>query len=557
MTESQDFSTVLVKDKRIANISDSVSYAVKKGGSNISVSKYRALSGVGSANPSSLVFNLQVPSEQVVVDRAVRLEAELALTITGTIPAGSAVGARLIDWANRDGLGPYPLHQLFSTMTATINNNTVSVQMQQILPALVNMYDRREHNRWLSTTPTMPDNVCDYNDVTNTVANPLGGYSNALDQDLLPRGSFEILSITGNTAYAGPGAEAKTVVVTFKVSEFLMLSPFLWQESPHQQGFLGVQTLNFQFQLSSLNRIYRTSGYCSDGTLASPAKVCSSITFNDANLVFQFLSLHPSDVIPSRNVVPMVELPVFQSSNFPVVNAGATSGQITTSTFSLNQIPDKLIIWANKAQALQTNSDPDFAFVIESISVQFNNSQGIMSNFTQYDLYRASYESGSSQSWNCFKGSATRPDTGNASPAVIKTSGSFLVLDMALQGLAISEDFLAPSSIGQYSLAITLNLRNQTSQNISPVINILTVNSGLFVVDRGQSSSFSGILDKSLVLNASQKESKDSWEVERIIGGAMSSTSASVGMAMKDKKMGCAGPASIGVANGKMQSRYK
>lgn len=552
MSESQDFSTVLVKDKRIAGITDSVSYAVKKGGANVSVSKYRALSGVGSANPSSLVFNLQVPSEQVVVDRAVRLEADLTITVTGTVPVGAPAGAYLIDWANRDGLGPYPLHELFSTMTATINNNTVSVQMQQVLPALANMYDRREHNRWLSTTPNMPDNVCDYNDVTNTVANPLGGYSNALDQDLLPRGSFEIVSISGNTA--GPGA--KTVDIRFKVSEYLLLSPFLWQESPHEQGFLGVQVMNFQFQIGSLNRIFRTSGYCSDGTLASPAKVCSQIQFNTADLVFQFLSLHPSDVIPSRNVVPMVELPVFQSSGYATVNAGASSGPLTTSTFSLNQIPDKLIIWANKAQALQTASDPDFAFVIESISIQFNNSQGILSNASQYDLYQMSYNSGSSQNWVCFKGQATRADTGNASPAVIKTAGSFLVLDMAFCA-QISEDFLAPSSIGQYSLAITLNLKNQTSQNIAPVINILTVNSGLFVVDRGQSSSFSGILDKSLVLNASQKESKDSWDVQRIIGGAMSSTSASVGMAMKDKKMGMAGPASVGVANGKMQSRYK
>ena len=61
---SNDFKKVLVKDDRLM-VSDSVSYAVQKGGQNVVCAPIPAL----ALSNSSLTFNIQVPSEQTVVDR--------------------------------------------------------------------------------------------------------------------------------------------------------------------------------------------------------------------------------------------------------------------------------------------------------------------------------------------------------------------------------------------------------------------------------------------------------------------------------------------------------
>ena len=47
---SADFTKVLVKDDRIANLTDSVSYAVVKGGQNITSASYTAQSATNSSH---------------------------------------------------------------------------------------------------------------------------------------------------------------------------------------------------------------------------------------------------------------------------------------------------------------------------------------------------------------------------------------------------------------------------------------------------------------------------------------------------------------------------
>ena len=55
---SSDFSTVLVKDDRLANLTDQITYAVNKGAQQISVADFNAT----SQSNSSHVYNIIVPS---------------------------------------------------------------------------------------------------------------------------------------------------------------------------------------------------------------------------------------------------------------------------------------------------------------------------------------------------------------------------------------------------------------------------------------------------------------------------------------------------------------
>ena len=54
---SQDFVKVLVKDDRL-NVTDAVSYAVHKGGQNMTSAQFNAI----SQSASSVTFNIQVNS---------------------------------------------------------------------------------------------------------------------------------------------------------------------------------------------------------------------------------------------------------------------------------------------------------------------------------------------------------------------------------------------------------------------------------------------------------------------------------------------------------------
>ena len=124
---SQDFVKVLVKDSRL-DVTDAVSYAVHKGGQNMTSAQFNAI----SQTPSSVTFNIQVPSEQTIIDRRVMWQSTVILQLNVTAPAG----VNPINLAVSDSLAPFPLHPLASVMTATINNNSVNLAENNI-PVMV------------------------------------------------------------------------------------------------------------------------------------------------------------------------------------------------------------------------------------------------------------------------------------------------------------------------------------------------------------------------------------------------------------------------------------
>jgi len=73
---SADFEKVLVKDPRL-DVSDSIKYAVVKGGQNVTCSPFRQI----SENDSQVVFNIQVPSEQTIIDRRVLWNTQLKIGV--------------------------------------------------------------------------------------------------------------------------------------------------------------------------------------------------------------------------------------------------------------------------------------------------------------------------------------------------------------------------------------------------------------------------------------------------------------------------------------------
>jgi hypothetical protein len=134
---SADFNKILIQDDRISNLTDKIDYAVMKGAQQITVSEINAT----SVSPSSIVFNVVVPSLETIVDRHVMIKTTLVLKIMGTLNSNHT---QLLKYAHRDALGPFGMHHLINTLSCTINNNTVSMNTKDVLPALLRMLDNRD-----------------------------------------------------------------------------------------------------------------------------------------------------------------------------------------------------------------------------------------------------------------------------------------------------------------------------------------------------------------------------------------------------------------------------
>lgn len=508
---SSDFSKVLVKDDRLS-VSDAIKYAVIKGGQNMTSSQFKAV----SESTSSHTYNIQVPSEQTIIDRRVLWQSTVVLAIT----SNAGVGQPLFNYGLDSALAPFPLHQLCSVMTATINNNSVSINMRDVIPAILRFHDRRDLARYNGYTPVAFDTVADYNQALGTNSNALGQWTNNADNDLVPRGSWVLDSVGTDTAGTngvvplGNGAN-QTIYCRFTVSEPLLLSPFIFCDpKSNNQGFYGIQNMNFVFNIGSASRVWRT---------CNPSfQSCVVQSFNNSQLLFNFLTPHPSDLIPARNVVPYYELPRYLTTGLNPFGAyaSATDEQVVrTQSIQLNQIPDKLIIFVRKQQSAQSNSDPDFFLTIKGISINFNNQSGILASATQQDLYRYSAENGSNQSWYEFSGGANVIDPASGVGRRVPTSGSMLVLEFG-KDIQLVEDFYAPGSLGNFNLQMNITVENQTAvAQANCEIVVITMNSGVFVCERGTSSTYTGILTKQDVLDASGQEPYTKSDVARMVGG--------------------------------------
>lgn len=540
---SQDFEKILVLDPRIAGCTDKLKYAIQLGAQNMTPQPYRAI----SESTSSVVFNIQVPSEQTLCDRRVLWRATGVLKFdfaAGDVPVGSYP----INYGTSDALAPFPLHQLCSVQSVTINNNTVSMNTKDLMASLMRMNDKRELMRYNGMCPNMYDTYGNYADAVGSINNPLGAYTNVGDNDLLPRGAFSV-----NAIYAGsPSARvpqkndgtAQTVYVEFTSSEPLLLSPFIWAHpESNSQAFYGIINMNAVFNISTPNRVWRS---------ASPWMSKATITLNSLSpntLLMNLLSCHPSTLLPSRNIVPYYSLPRY-ITNIPssqaiaspfVIPAVAGVNQIdpsvsgtllSTTNLQLNMIPDKIICFVRKSLGDQTVNDTDSFLAIRGISINFNNQSGILSSSSVNDLYRYSVESGSNQSFQEFYGLASVASS-NASSGVtyVPTTGSLLCLSFA-EHIQIADSYYSCGSLGNFQLQINLNVVDQFAGSNKGTngyeIVIITVNSGLFALERGTASSFQGIVTRSDVLSVASQEAYSGNEVKRLIGGGFEDTLKSV-----------------------------
>jgi hypothetical protein len=101
------------------------------------------------------------------------------------------------------------------------------------------------------------------------------------------------------------------------------------------------------------------------------------------------------------------------------------------------------------------------------------------------------------------------------------TTGTILVLNFA-ECIQLTEEYYAPGSLGSFNLQLSLRVQNNHYEDwpdSSYELVIMPMNSGVFVNERGTSSTFISLLTKQDVLDSLQQQPYSNSEVRRLVGG--------------------------------------
>jgi hypothetical protein len=558
-----DINPVLVKDKRINQITDQVDYAVYSGASQ---NTYQAFPAT-TASASNISFNVQVPSENIIVSRDVLITTVVNFTVAIKGLANTVVCP--FNLGSNDALQAFPLNKLFTTSSATINNTNVSTNTQDVIDAILKQIPQEQLQKYQGMTPVFTDGAYKiYSDGDSGATNyALNAYkASSINNMFLPRGAHPIVvnnwwrnSGANNTLDLSSSGVNDTFYFncsTTLTEPLMCLSPFLFggDNTYNAQGLVGINSMNLVLNVdSSCKRFWSTKtstlNYTvSLGNLTYPITgTASKQPFESTNLLLNFLSSQPTDLIKSKNCVAFSDYPRYiQNVNLTGLGAVGTTSTYTSQNIQLNQIPDKLFIFVRKPMSNQQPYDSATFFPIKNISVNFSNASGLLSSSSTQDLYQLSVSNGLCMNWLEWSGyalvQANNTVAGGASVVAntrVATGGGILVINPA-KDLSLPGGYLSNGSLGQFSLQFTISVENNNANfvGVVPELVVIAQNSGVFVSQSGSSSIFTGVLSKQMVLDTvSNQEAFDSGEYDRLVGGLkMSSGLKAVPRPMK--KMG-------------------
>ena len=547
-----DISKMAVFDQRI--VQNPPRYAVDKGALSLTNAPFNAI----ATSASQMTFNINVPSQNVFVDRAVDWSSTVYLKV-GVVRGASGAGGPgengqpIIVLGQNAALCAFPLHELTSTMTATINDTSVVINTDTVLKEVLRMTDYAK-NRLARTCPTMLDRYKSYNDALYAINSPLSGYTEQTAACEAPNGAWYDIDFVGATGQTYPynsgipqwgdtgaavaaGATAY-VYLRFRSTEKLVLSPFVFADSAEwETGLFGINNIQLVMNMKGGTglRVLRSA----DSAAAGPEIVSEELypvngsPFVSSVVNVQFLTPSLDIPLPAKSVVPYLEFPRYINANLSSLPA-ATAQTYSSTTIVLPQIPDMLIIYAKPSTYAFTEGD--YYLPIDQISLNFDNFAGLLSSHTPQQLYQMAVHNGLEMTFEQWIGLArvAQPPLNATSgvPAKIQTVGGFLILkpgqDFALQSGQ------APSLIGNFTLQFNCRLNNYGAADVSPVLYVIAVNSGFFETLAGSSRIIKGVLSEADIISAEPIAETSREGLKRLVGHGFFSSLGSILSKAKD-----------------------
>ena len=371
-----------------------------------------------TTNPNKLSFSVKLnPNE--ALDRCLFVEYVVGIVIEAA--------ADNTDLCKTNGvtLGCYPLNRICTDLNVKINNNSKSCNPSEYIAAFANTHDSLEYRR-MQTFPSQPDNFNTITAMSRTAGVRLntttGAESTAVQSATVVETSqvnsespFSMSSSSYGTTRVSFPPEGISVVTkaadrknsitkTFRVTEPL-IHPLL-RTSDFRSVLARISNLDIDLTLGSLNGLFTistalTKSLAADGTL-SQANFGSIVFTEQPCLVYRTFT--PTVSIPQvlsfgfyDNVVLRENLPQLATGD-----AGYAAFQYNTRTYSLSQVPNRLMIFAKPSGAATDNFRADAFLAIRKMTIRTQADSGGLSGATQAQLYQMSARNGLNMPYNKF-----------------------------------------------------------------------------------------------------------------------------------------------------------
>ena len=490
---SVDFVPKLVMDSRLA-LSDKRDFPVYQSAAAITPQVFAA----STASASNITYTVQVPSLENLTEMVILARSRVTLNVTGTVVTTGQFLLAVDSGTPADFcLNAFPFHQLMTTSNVTVNQSQFNIDMQNVLPSMLYMIGRDQLSEYNNMCPTMLDNVSDYTQAGYVGSNSSVfnswfknfGYKNS------GRGSWTVVSCVGNTATTAPN-QSRTVAITFETVEPLLISPFTFGKlSPALQG---VQTINVNINLDQ-----GASRYIKFASAVNAPVVALGAVSSDLQVVFLAPKASQLAKFNPRNVLNFYKADRYISSALSLTAGGGT---FNSPSIQLSSIPKAILVTIRPVQGnpiAGTITTPNWFLPITGVNIQFNTRSGLLSSASQYQLYKMSAESGIQMSWQDWSGYGEKPATGDLSLAAaqVRTIGSVLALTFG-EHIEISEEYSAPSSLGQWNLQVACNYgANAYAAAGQFELCMVVINEGLVSTERGNTNSYVNLLSKQTVMD--------------------------------------------------------
>ena len=529
----EKLNPVEVRDPRTI-LQSQVDYAIIKSGSQTTWKSWTS----PSVSNSSITWSVPPPSGGVFIDSKIYVQIPVRLTFVGN---PKAVGDFLINDAY-DAPRAYPISGSIETLSATINNQTVNINLSDVIHALSHYNTDPEMKEGVySTFPSYPDQSQQYSDLQGANRSPLGAYENGIDGTPMTRGGFPfvVISNPAQTVVDGP----LTAIVDVVFCEPLFLPPFYFGNG-NRQAFYNVNSMDFNFNfvgnmgnrmwshdskiVSDPNYIPITSvtavfggvaGGPTFSPIASPQNTWATLMGGTVPL------LHIQYITPQETQLLSPDMPsaypYFDIQRYPTQGADIaphTSYQgLASNNIQLNTIPRRLYVYVRDSNnnMRSTCQNTDTYCSIEGITIQFMNKNGLLASASKQSLYQMCKKNHCNLSWTQWSGCPT--GTAITSESVY-TIGSVLCIEFATDiGLSSIE---AAGKNGQYMLSVSVNYTNNSERVLTPVLYLVPVLEGVFEIPRlGQSMITIGAISSQDILDSQSKPGYSYADIERVGGG--------------------------------------
>lgn len=534
---------VTVHDPRV--VQQERVYPVLKGGQEVLYKQFTT----NAVSSSSVHFVCPPPSQNLYVDR--RIHLRLPVELDCSIASGLIDDRKLFN-PSCFAIRSFPLQKAMETVQMTINNQSMSINIGDVLSALehFNISDKLRQVDFSKCATYPVSQFQNLSDSWNAVAASahtdtstgvgLPQYYRSQKSALAlweesPAGSCQkqmpfVVTENPDTA-SNAVANAK---IQFVSTEPLFLSPLFWGDCDHDDSaFYGVNNMSFTFNFvgAKANRMLAIDFVGSNlvtGLTEAAARaltMTSTASFNpsaianaisecgsyEAALLFQYITPQLTDRGQAMNKV--LNYPYFNIERWPS-NAQSVGSQtevtFTSNNVQLSSIPSKIYIFVRPTNSvLQKNpAQSDCFAAIKSVNLQWGNRSGLLASASIQQLYDISVRAGCCLSYNDWAGvplakAASPSDYGSAGNQVYG-SGSVLAIDPIDLGLDAID---APGKLQKTSLYCSVQAINRAETSLSMELYVVAVSQGIFTLFNGQASSLIGVLNSNDVLNSHEQTS--------------------------------------------------